>query len=180
MLHPIAALAFRGIAEARRSPSTAAVPISNGDRAYGACRKKTSALPSLIRLRLFTSSVLSDGERSLRRTSPFVGEVTPFGVSDGAASPAAQLIHESKAGVLLSASSRLQGRRTAVPINKRPRPVRYAHILLVDNRARPRSPRASPVPSGPFHAGHVPDDRPQFSGLAICRNRYSRKCYRMK
>jgi hypothetical protein len=61
------------------------------------CCKKASALASLVRLSLFTFiHPVADGELSWRRTSPFAGEVTPRGVSDGAASPSAQSINESK------------------------------------------------------------------------------------
>jgi hypothetical protein len=55
MLSPIAAFAFLGILEARRSPSTAAVPISSGEHAKGIRRRNASALSSLARRNLFIS-----------------------------------------------------------------------------------------------------------------------------
>jgi hypothetical protein len=97
MLRPIAAFALRGITHARGSPFNAATPISSAERASDLCCKKASALASLVRLSLFTFiHPVADGELSWRRTSPLAGEVTPRGVSDGAASPSAQSINESK------------------------------------------------------------------------------------
>jgi len=76
------------------------------------------------------------------------------------ASPSAQWINESKGRGLPVGPLASLRRRSTAPIHKRPCPVRYAHILPANTERYPGRRELLPVPSGLFHAGQVPGDRP--------------------
>jgi hypothetical protein len=167
MLIPMAAFAWGDMLQARCSPSTAAAPISDVEDASCCRRRKLSALASLVLLSLCISAVCRMVRPSLRRTPPNAGGVQLRACRLEPASPSTQWINESVGRGLpvgpLASLSDGGARRRSTSGHARCATRTSCPLLQVATTAR----ELSPVPSGLFHTGHVPGDRPRMVGLAM-------------